>query len=391
MVAILVRLKLSLLRNALRRSVWRTVGLIIGIVYALGIVALALVGLVALRWTSVALTADVTVVAFAVLTAGWLLLSLLVFGIDETLDPARFALLPVRAREIMPGLWFPVWSAHRCRDRGGGSGAAREWSRGSVRCWPPWWPSRSVWPPASCSPERGRRPSPRRSVPPVPGLRLRRARRAGSGVRSRGQSGGGLLGQGVDRFRTLLSDAATLASWTPFGWAWAVPADVAAGRWLLAGVRLLLAVAFVVPAVAGPGALPHKRLTEPLEAARGAGRMRGGDWVDRLYPATPVGGVAARTLRYWRRDPRYVAGIAGFLIGPVILMVAQLANPDGAAADRRLRAHPAVLVDRVEHGPGSQLRRQRDLGARVFGGARPRGPAGRALRPSRSSYRWWWC
>ena len=140
---------------------------------------------------------------------------------------------------------------------------------------------------------------------------------------------GGLLGQGVDRFRTLLSDAATLASWTPFGWAWAVPADVASGRWLLAGLRLLLAVAFVVLLWLVWGHYLGKRLTEPLEAARGAGRMRGGDWVDRLYPASPVGGVAARTLRYWRRDPRYVAGIAGFLIGPVILMVAQLANPDG--------------------------------------------------------------
>lgn len=104
MVAILVRLKLTLLRNALRRSVWRTVGLIIGAVYALAIVALAVAGLVGLRWTAVATTADVTVLAFAALTAGWLLLSLLVFGIDETLDPARFALLPVRAREIMPGL-----------------------------------------------------------------------------------------------------------------------------------------------------------------------------------------------------------------------------------------------------------------------------------------------
>ena len=39
-------------------------------------------------------------VAFAVLTAGWLLMSLLVFGVDETVDPARFALLPVRAREL---------------------------------------------------------------------------------------------------------------------------------------------------------------------------------------------------------------------------------------------------------------------------------------------------
>jgi len=79
----------------------------------------------------------------------------------------------------------------------------------------------------------------------------------------------------------------------------------------------------------GWGHYLDRRLTEPLEMSRGAGRVRRGGLVDRLYPATPAGAVAARTLRYWRRDPRYVAGIAGFLIGPVILMVAQLANPSG--------------------------------------------------------------
>ena len=104
MVAILVRLKLTLLRNSLRRSVWRTVGLIIGMVYALGIVVAVLIGMVGLRFTSLELTADVTVVAFSALTLGWLLMSLLVFGIDETVDPAKFALLPVRARELLPGL-----------------------------------------------------------------------------------------------------------------------------------------------------------------------------------------------------------------------------------------------------------------------------------------------
>ena len=70
MVAILVRLKLTLLRNSLRRSVWRTVGLIIGMVYALGIVVAVLIGMVALRFTSLELTADVTVLAFSVLTLG---------------------------------------------------------------------------------------------------------------------------------------------------------------------------------------------------------------------------------------------------------------------------------------------------------------------------------
>ena len=331
MVAILVRLKLSLLRNALRRSVWRTVGLIIGIVYALGVVVLALVGLVALRWTSVALTADVTVLAFATLTAGWLLLSLLVFGIDETLDPSRFALLPVRAREIMPGLLVSgLISSTGVATVLVALGLLASWSRG-------------VGPLLA-------------TVVTIPigvatcFLLSRAGTAAFSAVLSSrrfrdfafvGLAGlglvfgvganlvGGLLGQGVDHFRTLLSDAATVASWTPFGWVWAVPADVASGRWPIAGVRLLLAAAFVVLLWLVWGHYLDKRLTEPLEAARGAGRMRGGRLVDRLYPATPVGGVAARTLHYWRRDPRYVAGIAGFLIGPVILMVAQLANPYG--------------------------------------------------------------
>ena len=290
-----------------------------------------LVGLVALRWSSMALTADVTVLVFAVLTAGWLLLSLLVFGIDETLDPARFALLPVRAREIMPGLLVSGLI--------GSTGVATvlvalgllaTWSRGG-----------------SAAGRRRRHPDRRGHLLPalpggdgglrrgaqlstVPGLRLRRTRRvglvSGSGRNLVGAFG---CGEAVVASGTCWATRA-LVAWTPFGWAWAVPADVASGRWLLAGVRLLLAAAFVAVLWLVWGYYLDKRLTEPLEAARGAGRMRGGDWVDRLYPATPVGGVAARTLRYWRRDPRYVAGIAGFLIGPVILMVAQVANPYGS-------------------------------------------------------------
>jgi ABC-2 type transport system permease protein len=38
------------------------------------------------------------------------------------------------------------------------------------------------------------------------------------------------------------------------------------------------------------------------------------------------------TLRYWRLDPRYLAGIAGFLIGPIVLIVIQMINPQGSAA-----------------------------------------------------------
>lgn len=331
MVAILVRLKLSLLRNALRRSVWRTVGLIIGLLYALSVVALVVTGLVALRWTGVAMTADVTVLTFAILTLGWLLFSLLVFGIDETLDPARFALLPVRAREIMPGLLVSGLVSS--------TGLATVLvSLGLLASW-----SRGVGPIAA-------------TVVAIPigvatcfllsragtaafsaVLSSRRFRDfAFIGLALLAMSFGvganvitGLLGSDVASLRALLGDAAAVAGWTPFGWIWAVPADVAQGHWATAAVRLVLACALVVALWLGWQHYLDRRLTEPLAAGRGAGRVRAGGLVDRLYPATPAGGVAARTLRYWRRDPRYAAGIAGFMIGPVIVMVAQLANPSG--------------------------------------------------------------
>ena len=70
-----------------------------------------------------------------------------------------------------------------------------------------------------------------------------------------------------------------------------------------------------------------RRLTSPVEQPGDSRPVKESGWVDRIFPETPAGGVAARTLRYWRRDPRYLAGVAGFLVGPVILIVLQLINP----------------------------------------------------------------
>jgi ABC-2 type transport system permease protein len=73
-------------------------------------------------------------------------------------------------------------------------------------------------------------------------------------------------------------------------------------------------------------------LVSPIEGHGTASKVRESTAVERLYPATAAGGVAGRTLRYWRRDPRYLAGIAGFLIGPIVLIVTQVINPEGTAA-----------------------------------------------------------
>lgn len=333
MVALLVRLKLTLLRNSLRRSVWRMVGLIIGMVYGLGVVAGVYVGMVALRWTSVGLTADVTVVAFALLTAGWLVMSLLVFGVDETVDPAKFALLPVRARQLLPGLLVAGLV--------GVPGVATVLvSFSLVVTW-----TRTV-------------PLALASLVAVPlgvltcFLLSRAATAAFASVLSSRRFrdvalvalalsgavfglGGNLIGSfggsDIDALRGRLAGVATVLGWTPFGWAWAIPADLALGRWVAAGVHLVLAVVLVAGLWRAWGYFLARRLVSPIEAGGAVHQVREGTLVERLFPATPAGGVAGRTLRYWRRDPRYLAGIAGFLVAPVIILVGQLLNPYGSA------------------------------------------------------------
>ncbi|MBK8731514.1 MAG: hypothetical protein IPL93_01250 [Actinomycetales bacterium] len=47
---------------------------------------------------------DVVVIGLTALTVGWTLMPLLTSGMDDTLDPGRFALLPLRADEVLPGL-----------------------------------------------------------------------------------------------------------------------------------------------------------------------------------------------------------------------------------------------------------------------------------------------
>ena len=344
MVALLVGLKLTLLRNSVRRSVWRTVGLILAGVYALGIVAGALAGLVGLRFTSLEITADVTVLAFSALSVGWLLLSLLVFGVDETVDPAKFALLPVRARELLPGLLVAAAvGVPGVATLLVGLGLVVAWSRSLLLVVA-----------AVVALVLG--------LPPC--LLLARAATAAfaASLSSRrfrdlafvalalvggvfaivGNAIGGVARLGPERLRAALGTAATVAAWTPFGWAWTIPADVARGRTLLAVVHLLLAAAMVVLLWRAWGYFLGRRLVEPLEGGVGAVQVRRGGFAERLYPATPAGAVAVRTLLYWRRDPRYLAAVAGFVIGPAAIIAVAVTSPDASPAIGVLA--PSVLA-----------------------------------------------
>ncbi|MFL6045127.1 MAG: hypothetical protein ACJ72M_08420 [Propionibacteriaceae bacterium] len=334
MVALLVRLKLTLLKNSLKRSVWRTVGLIIAMLYALGVVIMVLAGLVALRYASLALTADVTVIGFAALSVGWLLMSMLVFGVDETIDPAKFALLPVRARELLPGLLVAgLISAPGIATVLVGAGLVITWARtvpltlaaligavlGVVTCF--------LLSRAATAAFASFLASRRFRDLAFVGVAL-----LGVAMGIAGNMVSAIVRTDVGGLRRSLSNLAILAGWSPFGWAWAIPADVSGNAWAETGLHLVLAVALVGVLWMAWGHFLGVRLVSPTEGGGTASKVRESAAVERLYPATPAGGVAARALRYWRRDPRYVAGIAGFLIGPIVLIVTQVINPEGTAA-----------------------------------------------------------
>ncbi|WP_114400268.1 hypothetical protein [Marinitenerispora sediminis] len=99
----LVRLKISLIAGGLRGDVVRTLAFVVGAATGVAAAALGFTGFALLRGLGDAAT-DLGVVAFAVFTLTWALVPVFAFRSDETLDPARFALLPLRPGQAAAGL-----------------------------------------------------------------------------------------------------------------------------------------------------------------------------------------------------------------------------------------------------------------------------------------------
>ncbi|MGY3338014.1 ABC-2 type transport system permease protein [Streptomyces filamentosus] len=99
---VFVRLKLSLMRNGLRQSGGRTVAFVASLVVVLLIAALVVLGFLLLRGHGAA--GAVAVLTVGVFGLGWAVMPLFLPSGDETMDPSRLVMLPLRPQPLVRAL-----------------------------------------------------------------------------------------------------------------------------------------------------------------------------------------------------------------------------------------------------------------------------------------------
>lgn len=318
MVALLAGLKWQLIRNGLRRNTAALVGLVVGGLYGLAILGVCVAGLVALRFVDdPSLSRTVVTVGGSALTLGWAVVPVLTYGLDQTLDPARFATFAIPRRQLLLGMLVAALV-------GVPAFVTAVIALATVVTW-------SFSAPAALV----------AAVSAVVGLltcvALSRAvtTAASSLLRTRRvkELGGALVGvagltvailaprltDGGLITRRLLTDTARVLGWTPLGLAWTAPADVAEGAVGTGLLRLLLACVFLVLVLLAWEPALRRAMEDPRGVAPGRGVSHHGlGWFARM-PASPAGAVAARAVTYWRRDPRYLTSTGMLVLVPLLV------------------------------------------------------------------------
>ncbi|PWR05695.1 ABC transporter permease [Micromonospora acroterricola] len=333
-----VRLKLRVMGNNFRGQGWRVAlfigGALVGLWFAAsGFFLFAAPGLAGDDRYAMLIAAA----GGGLLVLGWLLLPLVFFGVDETLDPARFALLPLPRRTLVVGLFTAalvsvpvlavliatfglVLTAWALGGWSAGLVAAVGVVAGLLLCVAA---SRAVTSAFATM------------------LRSRRVRDLAAVLLAVVAA---LLGPlqifGLAALRETdwdrLTGVASVIGWTPFGAPWTAGIDVAQGRVWAAPLKLLITVV----ALAALLAWWSRSLESAMVGAASTGRApvrRGvtGGAVAQLFPRVAswvrrdqFGALVAREARYWWRDARRRANL--ITIAVVGIFVPVMLNFGGA-------------------------------------------------------------
>ncbi|WP_233202010.1 hypothetical protein [Cryobacterium sp. Y11] len=312
-------LKLRLLANLFRRSPWQVVGLVVGLLYGLGVAITILVALITLRFVGdVSLIRDSLVVAGSLVVLGFLLIPIVV-GIDDTMDPRKFAFLGIPNRSLSLGLagsaliGVPALTLSIML-----LGTVITWSRGVVETLLALVSAVLV------------------LVTCILLSRVSASLAAFLLSTRRSREFTGLIGVvvlvmlspvvvvllGTDwgrHGRALLGTVASILGWTPLGAALAAPGDASTGAWGTAILKLVIAAASVYLLWLIWEVVVARMLVSPGREAA-AKQYSGLGWFDRM-PHNTVGAIAARTFTYWARDSRYWVSLIMIPIVPILAIL----------------------------------------------------------------------
>ena len=326
MVATLVRLKLRILGHQMRREPWRAVMFGLGAFWALTMLPGLIGGLVWLAGQTSEIRHDVLILAGALILLGWAIVPVLVFGSDDSLEPARFATLGVAPERLMSGfLVAGLVSIPAAFTAVLSLGLLIVWWDGGAAVRALVVVCAAVTPITALLVSR---------LATTAGTRLLGSRRARESTAVIGALSIAVLGPGVVTIAHLglegalqrVPAVADVLAWTPLGAVWSVPAFAADGDWPGAFLHLAVAVASAVLGYRLWALMVARAMVSPPgrggEGRKHGDRMIAGIRARRRSPLVAASlAIAARSSRYWVADPRYVIALISSIVVPLVIAV----------------------------------------------------------------------
>ncbi|MEU7832169.1 MULTISPECIES: hypothetical protein [unclassified Nonomuraea] len=338
-VALFAQLKLRLLAGNLRGDIQRKLGFIFTLIMSVFVSVIGFLLMSLLRLAPHDVAASIVVVVFSIMLIGWMVVPLLAFGLDDTLDPARLSLFPLPTHRLAVGMFTAsatgVWPLATLIITAGALAGLATGVGGVLLgivavllqfalCLVA---SRLVTTALSSA------------------LRTRRGRDllavAAIFVVLLAQLPNLLLNSNIGDPAGMLRQVAALLRWTPSGMAAHAMADGG-----LTGLAELVVVALVVVVVGWLWIKALSRaLVTPDSSTRAASVRRGSGLVDRFVPSGPLAAVVTKELKYIMREPRYRVGWFSSVLVAIVLGFSVTRSGDaGASTPILLTASAGMMI-----------------------------------------------